>query len=444
MVLAILIVICFVLFILTFRPPTPHVSRLFFFLAFLGVTAVLAYNFAVKVLHWNPNPSRVSLANRLTDNKLVDLAGVAPGVFDLNYIHRIDTDWEQGEKNKNLLPNEEWLVFYQYDVINAANPAARTGPFGAAIYEHDLCRPPAVLSYELIPASYDYLGQDNAAVTVANIIPYVDPLSVLDGVSQDRPEVIISGYTRGAQTDLHIFRQTGTALDCNQRQQWLASHPGEPFPNPVRYASIGSFRGSYAVVLAGNDVTVIDSAGFERSQFTVKREYLPQNGSYYKPGTEVLLDPKQYRLGFGPGKPDVIPQVYYPEKAVLAFYLDLGNDPAKLAEAKSYLSQQAQSTYDINTDPFGLSTDPNSVARARSKLARVLVWELGYTPDPLAERNHQPRQITVRVVGVDQNGNVDTAHPCEVTWTVLGIPKSGALPYNCEWALDHYQSTCQP
>jgi hypothetical protein len=54
------------------------------------------------------------------------------------------------------------------------------------------------------------------------------------------------------------------------------------------------------------------------------------------------------------------------------------------------------------------------------------------------------RQVTVIVVGVNEQGFIDYAHPCEVTWTVVGQPRAGALPYNCEWRLDRYESTCPP
>ena len=69
--------------ILTFRTPAPKPDRLLFFLALLGAAAVLGYLFLVRVLDYNPNPARVAAANRLTDNKLIDLTQIVPGVFDL-------------------------------------------------------------------------------------------------------------------------------------------------------------------------------------------------------------------------------------------------------------------------------------------------------------------------------------------------------------------------
>jgi hypothetical protein len=417
--------------ILTFRPPTPNPLRFLYFLLWLGASFGLAYFVLVEVFEFNPNPYRVAMARRLTDDKTIYLGDLVPGLYDLDYISRVDTDGES-----EAIP-QEWLAFYQYDV-STSQAGNTTGPFGAAIYDYDTCRPPAILSYELVPVSYDYLGQDAVWQSVENIIPYADPVSA----GRDRPELIINGSTRGVVTDLNVFRKTGVALDCFQLQQWRVVHPGEAFPNPFRYENIGSFRGNYRVDRNQATITVVDRSPFERSQIAIRRQYRPENGSYFRPGTQVLLDPVEYGLTFGPGQPSQVPQVYYPEKAVLAFYLNLTKDKAQLEAAKTYLSPGAQKAYDIQTDPFGLSTDPNSVATARDKLARVLVWEIRYQPDIAAEQLHEDRQVTVIVTGVDKDGNIDYAHPCQVTWQVVGRANPQALPYGCEWALDWYRSTC--
>jgi hypothetical protein len=96
----------------------------------------------------------------------------------------------------------------------------------------------------------------------------------------------------------------------------------------------------------------------------------------------------------------------------------------------------------MEANPFGLSMAPDSVARARDKLARVLVWEIQYVPDVNAEQLHQDRQVTVTVVGVNEQGQIDYEHPCRVTWTVIGVPKQGAIPFGCEWRLQDYVSEC--
>jgi hypothetical protein len=431
--LGILAILWIVLLALTFRhPDAPKVTRLLLFQALLIVTFILGYFFLAYVYKFNFNPLRVELGRTLTNDSTIYLGDIVPGLYDLDYIQRIDTDGKE-EKLK-----EEWFAFYQYDVQVDEDRDRVRGPWGAAIYDYDQCRPPAILSYELVSIDYDYLGQDGAQVTVDKVIAYDDPLSA----GEDRPEVIVSGRTGGAVTDVNFFRKTGIELSCLQRQQWQAAHPGEAFPNPLRYTNIGSFRGNYGVRRKGSTVTVINRAPFERSQITIRTDYRPMNGSYFEEGTQVLREPVEVSLNFGPARPDDIPNVYYPEKAVLAFYLNLGKDRDKLEEAEGYLSSSAQAAHDIKTDPFGLSTDASNPARARQKLARVLVQEIRYEPDVEAERLRKDRDVTVSVLGVNEKGQHDGNYRCEVTWTVIGVENAQALPYGCEWRLETYTSSC--
>jgi hypothetical protein len=423
---------------------TPTILQLLSFLGILGVSAALGYLFLVKVLGWNPNPLRVTTARFLTEDKTIYLGDLVPGLYDLDYVHRINADGEGTPEGSD--DADEWLAFYRYDVVKFEDRAPG-GPFGAAIYEPDACRPPSILAFELVPVSYDYLGQDAVDVKVQNIISYSDPLSN----NLDRPEVIISGKTRGAVTDLNVFRKVGVKQDfCAAWRKDRSNPAGLELRSPFSYQNVGSFRGSYRVKLSEGEgdphtVTTWDSGGFERSQFTIRRQYRPgPNGSYLRPEGQDLWAPVEYSLDFGPGQPEDVPQVYYPEKAVLAFYLNLTRDQALLGKAETYLSPRAQQEYDMRTDSFGLSTDPASVARARDALARVLVWEIRYEPDVAAEQRHETRTVEATVVGVSVEGHVDYGHPCQVTWRVVGISNPKAQPYGCEWRLDSYVSSCQP
>jgi hypothetical protein len=430
--LVVLGVVWVALLLMTFHAPdAPQLSRLALFQLLLLVTFILGYIFLVNILRFDPNPSRVWLARLLMDDKFIYLGDIVPGLLDLTDTYRIDTDWADEEIK------DEWLAFYQYDVMTPDRGAPQ-GPVGGAIYDYNECRPPAILSYELVPVSYDYLGEQAATVVIEEILDYSDPLSA----GENRPEVIVNGRSRGVTTDLNIFRKVGVGLSCSDWQEWQVTHPGQPFPNPFRYENIGSFRGNHSVGRNGSTIVVRDRVGFERSQFVAVRQYRPQNGSYFRPGTQVLLDPVEYSLVFGTGTPDEVTQVYYPEKAVLAFYLNLGKDKQKLEVAQKYLRDDMQRIYDMNEHPFGLSMADDSVAKARERLARVLVWEIRYHPDVEAEQLHKDRQVTVVVTGVNEKGQIDYDHPCEVTWTVVGVPKSGAQPFGCEWRLDSYTSTC--
>jgi hypothetical protein len=425
--LALLALAWVALLAMTFRAPgAPLLSRLVFFQLLLVVTFVLGYLFLVMVLDYNPNPIRVRIARYMTKNNMIYLGDFVSGLYDLDDIRRIDADGADEE-----MP-EEWLARFQYDVTTPVGSTPR-GPWGAAIYDYNECRPPAIQSYELVPASYDYLAQDGLDVVSGDVIQYADPLSA----GKDYLEVVANGYTRGVVTDLNIFRKTGVGLDCFQMQQWSATHPGEAFPNPYRYVNIGSFRGNYRVERNGATVTVVDRSPFERSQITIRRQYRPLNGSYFEPGTQVLLPPVESALAFGPGEPDQVSQVYYPEKAVLAFYQNLTKDKAQLEKANGYLSPDAQAIFNINTDQFGL-------AMPRDELARVLVLQIRYEPNIEAEQLHENREVTVEVVGVDKDGRIDWDNRCQVTWGIRGAARPGALPYGCEWQLDWYHSTCAP
>jgi hypothetical protein len=415
-----------VLFFITFRAPAPRLGQLFAFVGVLIVTGILAYFFIVRIMRVNPNPARVWISRQLMYDRMIYLGDIVPGLDDLSDIQRLDTDWVE-----EAIP-QEWMAFFQYDVRQPPE-SAPIGPFGAAIYDYNNCRPPAILSFPLVPVAYDYLGQTGIAPTVENIIPYPDPVSG----GRDLPEVIVTGFTRNLATDLNIFRREGIPLSCDEAQRWQAEHPGVSFPNPLRYENIGSFRGNESVRRNGAEVIVRDRSPFERSQIVIEKHYRAENGSYFVPNTQVLLDPVEASLAFIAGLPDALTQVYYPEKTVLAFYNLLGKDVANLERAEDLLSADAQAIFDIETDPFGLHM-------SREDLARVLVREIRYNPDVEAERLHQTREVTVVVLGVDADGNISYANPCEVTWSIVGVENPAAQPFGCEWRLETYWSTCVP
>ncbi|MGD2040495.1 MAG: hypothetical protein PVH11_06695 [Anaerolineae bacterium] len=439
------------LFLTFYGSDAPNLLRLFFFQCLLAVSGILLFLFLVRVVGWNPNPSRVSAARFLTKDRMIYLGDIVPGVFDLDYIYRLDAGAPQERAANGEESLQDWIVLYQYDVVGAQSDRP-VGPYGAAIYEPDACRPPVILSFELVPASYDYLAQDQIWVggdleaptsdlQVRNIVDYGDPAS--GGL--DRPEVIIFGRTGNVRTDLNIFRKVGMDTYCLPLRDLRptptpsgSESTAMTLTTPFEYQNIGSFRGSYRVALgdparAKDRVTVWDRAGFERSQFTAKRVYAPQNGSYFLPGSTQLVEPLSSGLDFGPGWPDNLPQVYYPEKAVLAFYLSLTTSGTDLSRAESYLSDEGRQRYDAYRDQFGL-------ALPRREVGSVLVWEICYSPDVAAEQAHADREVRAVVVAVDRNGQVDSANPQVVRWKVIGDEDPSALPYGCEWKLDTYES----
>jgi len=438
-VILILVFLWLVLLVLTFRSPgAPRVTRLIFFQFLLVVTVVLGYFFLVYVLHYNPNPVRVRLARTLTKDRMIYLGDFVPGLTDLDFIHRIDTDQVEEEIK------EEWVAFYQYDITGQWQDNY-FGPFGGSIYDHDYCRAPAISAYELVPLSYDYLAQTsiyvdesnpaNSDVIVENAIQYKEDCSYgelrgEEGV--DYPEVFIYGRTQGVRTDLNVFRKAGLDLTCIDRQQWEDTHPGEPLPCEIHYENIGSFRGNYRVAANGARVNVYDRAPFERSQFVVKSVYVPDSatGSYLRSSGQIagelaLVPPVEVSVEFGPGPPEDTLDVYYPEKTVLAFFLQLAQDPD---EAMTYVCGDNKGRRDYHPEDFGLQY-------ALRDLERIIVCEIRYSPDVAAEQNHETRLIGVKVVEVTEGGSASCENAQEIECAVAAQVSPGALPYNCEWCL---------
>jgi len=419
-----------VLFLLTFRAPdAPKFTRLLLFQLLLLVSGLLCYVFLVTVIGVNPNPYRVAISRFMLHDRGIYLGDVIPGLYDLNYISRIDTDQDEDD-----LVEEEWVAFYQYDVRTPQEGPPR-GPFGGAIYDQDRCRPPIIYSFELVPVSYDYLGQDSVYVSVENIIPYKDPLSWdRTGQELDRPEVIIAGMTGAVVTDLNIFRKVGWDQECEPRREVQTGPP--PYQKatvPFNYQVIGTFRGNYSVWRNGATVTVVDRAGFERSQIVARRVYTPDpaTGSYLVPTSHdpdklVLREPNWVGLGFGPGRPDKTREVYYPEKTVLAFFLELGEDDKRALG--SACQGGGKSSSDYHPEQFGLTLPLRD-------LQEVVVCELAYIPDIEGEQNHDTQIVRARVVEVPKGGSNSCELARSLKCEVAAAPNPRALPYGCEWCV---------
>ncbi len=423
-----------VLFYLVFRAPGPGLGRLALFLVWLAVGALLGYYFAVAVLNYDPDPARLAIARAITNQKIIDLTQIVPGLpDDLDWIYRIDTDGDQ-ERIEDEDEAREWLVVYRYDTVVAEDRVVG-GPFGAAIYDTGLCRPPSIFSFELVPVSYDYLGQDAVWVEVGNIVPYLDALSDPLGLGVDRPEVIITGFTSGIATDLNIFRKVGYYSACEPTRRAHADPYAETVTLPFKYQVIGTFRATQQVLRDGAEVVVQDRAGFERSQIVVRRVYTPDpaTGSYLvpaAPGSDkyVLRNPDRVGLAFGPGRPEDTRDVYYPEKTVLAFFGDLGPNTDRAMSYTCLGGGDGKGEDDYDPLDFGLEVPP-------SQLASVNVCEMRYIPDDEAERNHEARTVNVKVVEIPEGESRGCSQARSLSCVVVSSPNPDALPYGCEWCL---------
>ena len=255
-------------------------------------------------------------------------------------------------------------------------------------------------------------------------------MSTLDG-AVPKPAVVI--LSRDGQT-LNILKWVDEAGEkCQQ---------AEPYDR--RYDVIGTFRGNGGVTLTGNRVTTLDRNGFERSQLAISRTYLPVNGTYLQPDGN-LIPPVEGQIAFEFDHPDDLVSTFYPEKAVLAFYLALFQKGGGSAEpdvewtSEQYLSEDKLTPENQAPGaPYSLSTSTFGLAGQRSNMVKAQVMAISYSPNVQSERAFQPQTVTVEAVGIDSSGK-PTGPIQSITWTVVADPKTSAAPYGCEWKLNEYR-----
>jgi hypothetical protein len=364
---------------------------IFFNLLMLTVGAL-----AIRLLDIDIDPYRVRIAQLLTDERTINLQEISPTIETIRHVFRLDTDQDQ---------ENEWLVVYRYDV--PAKPGM--GPYGAMIYDADRCRPPALATYELRPYDYDYLAENIGTARLA--------APTIQDVAQDGQVEIVVKFR---YSSLAIFRWFDDTADCNDTD-----------PGKKGYRLLGNFRGTGGVTLdpASGRVTVVDRGIFERSQLGVKRVYRPDSqGSYLRSDGKGLADPVDSWVDFAVGEPLASPQTYYPEKAVLSFYIHLGQDNF---DAARYLCEDTSAAANFVTDSFGIGQTPGSYSKVRIK-------EIRYQPDERAEQNLEQREVTVVTVPKLLNGSDGGRRV--ITWKVNSVPEMGALPHNTRWCLSELVS----
>lgn len=330
------------------------------------------------------------------DEEVIDFHKIIGGpleVLEEDGVVRLDTD---GDEQK------EWVVFYRYDL------GPGRSPIGGAVYDIDTCRPPSIASYELRPIDYDYLGE-------GSVRPEMQDLWPDDG----HTELLIHGSDGGTLQELSIFRWFDNAEECAELQ-----------PGQRGYETLGSWRGSGGIQLDGTRVIVKDRGPFERSQLSIKQVFEPDAArkTYLQPDGKPL-EPVERSIDFTHGQPITPTQSYYPEKAVLSFYLLLGQDQ----KAQSFLlCENGNCNYTVGQDSFGIPLEPRQIKR-------VIVKEIAYIPNVEAERLHQTREVDVILAWVPVGEERETPGRVRVRWWVRSSPRKGALPYDCEWKLERYQ-----
>jgi hypothetical protein len=315
-------------------------------------------------------------------------------------VDNVDTDGD-GQK--------EWVVFYRFDLTDGRSP------YAGAIYDYDRGDPPVLFPYRLVPPDRDYLSESAVSLKQEDLVKL--------GETKPTPEVFVTGNAGGIDTDLTIFRHFQNSL------------PWEfPRDEPRRYQVIGSFRGDGGVKYDANSktVTVLNRAGYDRSQIAVQTTYNldEARGTFMSSADPKQLGaPASSQVVFAFGIPSDILDTPYPEKLVLGFYQTLAQKPSPTIRPEDFLTGQALIEYGRgNLLYFGF-------ADVSGDVTQVKVTQLSYAPQTEAfdasasVLGQQPRLLTVNVKFEAQKGASIAETPQPIKWVTTLV--------NGKWKIDH-------
>lgn len=333
---------------------------------------------------------RYAAAEKLSKGDFIRPQELIPEGMQFHSIQLLDMDCD-GE--------QERVVFYRYDIT------AGRSPFGAFVLDLNHCRPRGIDTFELIPIDSDYLSESRFEIVLEDI----------PSVGGDQEVLIWGKSPDNIRTELSIFQWYEVAEACQP-----------PAAGTRGFFNLGTFRGTGGIEIQGARVHVKERA-FERSQLAVTRVYEPQNGTYRQSADGPMLPSVGSFVDFTFTPPTPVPQTHYPEKSVLAFYLNIGSNTA---EAKTYLADDVVAQY-IDGD-YG-----RDVAEPGALTSMAEVKELAYFPDVEKERRHEAVSVEVEVVNRRPDGTI--TGPFRYRVWVAGVPKEGAFPYNCEWRIVRFE-----
>ncbi len=355
-----------------------------------NVCICLALAVAWRFGYIDVNAWRYRLADFFSKQEFINPQELVPESMKFHSLRRLDLDGD-GEMER--------VMFYRYDVVGGR------APFGAIVLDLNNCRPRGIDTYELLAIDQDYLSEWNIDIELRDI-PSVG----------GQQEVLVWGKTAdNIRTELAVFQWYDYSQPCSP-----------PAPGQRGYWNLGFFRGTGGIQIEGPRVRVKDRA-FERSQLAVTRVYEPVNGSYRQSPAGPMLDPVSKAVEFTFTPPTPVPQTYYPEKSVLAFYLAIG---LNTAEAREYLSPEAAARY-LDGD-YG-----RDVAEPGQLTSMAEVKEIAYYPDAEKERRHE--RIAVEVLVVNRRPDGTITGPFRYRVWVQGVPRKGAFPYDCEWRIVEFE-----
>jgi hypothetical protein len=376
------------------------------FILALGLTLVILL--LIAITGYDPEPLLRRSAVLLARQRLVDFYTLLPEQYTVKQVEYEDTDGD-GKK--------EWIVFYQFDLVDGRNP------YAGAVYDFDRGSPPVLFPYRLVPPDRDYLSEAAVEFELEDIVEA--------GEVKPIPEIFVYGKAPISKevgtpitTDLTIFRHVPNSFEWEY-----------PRDEPRRYQVIGSFRGDGGVVFSREEktVTVRNRAGYDRSQLAVETVYAldETRGTYMSRTDPQQLDaPLSSQVIFTFGMPPDILETPYPEKLVVGFYKTLAQKNSDI-EPKDFLTGQALIEYERdNLAYFGFDGVSGKVADVKD----VTITELTYAPeferiDPaITVLGEEPRLLVVSIDFEAQVGGRSTQTTQPIQWVTTVV--------NGKWKID--------
>jgi hypothetical protein len=364
------------------------------------VALATAAVFMMIIFQINPEALLLQLITAVS-NRTVSFVTAVPAnlaeTLEAKIVQRHDTDADGFE---------EWVVFYEFDVKSSANPVQLT------IYDSDRGVPPVIFPYNLITPEGNYLGEDATTIEFS-LVDIIDNPS--DSGTQYK-EIMV----RGNPGRLSLFAYN-PAYDVEIPLSQL------PANTPIRYQSIGFFRGSGGVKLDATSskkaVTVQVPYQEARSQLSWRSIYElnPDTNytSYYQSNCDqsliescALESPVLETVDFYGGIPNDILSSRYPENIVLGFYA------ATCGRADSSLCKNATNESKLNfknflhpegdavanqASYFGLRSLNNSSDIRVTALKPVFQGNLGTTNTGIDDDPDAP-QVQVVSISLTENG----------------------------------------
>jgi hypothetical protein len=374
----------------------------------LGLTLVALLVIAILQIDIDPFIRQASVMQ--TGHRLVDFFTLLPeDHYRVRQVLYENTDDDQ---------EEEWVVFYQFDLADGRNP------YGGAVYDSDRGVPPVLFPYRLLPPDRDYLSDSAVRLELQDIVT-ADEVTVV-------PELFVYG-------DLPISPKSGGPLssDLTIFRHIPNSLPWEyPRDEPRRYRVIGSFRGDGGVTFdpASKIVTVLNRAGYDRSQLAVEAKYALDGarGTYMSvTDPEQLSAPISSQVIFTFGMPPDILDTPYPEKLVVGFYEMLERDEPAVSP-RDFLTGQALIEYDQgNLAYFGFE----NVTGKWADVNELKIMQLSYAPefeefDPsVTVLGSDPRFLVVGVAFEATVGQASTRTSAPLQWVTIVV--------RGKWKIDH-------